>query len=86
MSWLQATLVRTVVRGCRSFTTSAPSRPTGTSSAVAGNLLTRRRTYQNAALFWGSALAIAASVTLTSTVHADAAAPTPPAEETRGDS
>ncbi len=79
--------MRRVFQGCRSFATSAPSRLPGRTNELAGNLLTRRRTYANAnaVLFWGSALAIAAGMTLSSTVHADAAALVPPAEEeTRG--
>ena len=85
MSWLQAALARKVLQSCRSFTTSAPSRLPSNSNVVAGNLLRRRRTYANAALFWGSALAIAAGMTLSSTVYADASVPAPPAEEeTRG--
>ncbi|KAI1797618.1 chalcone-flavanone isomerase-domain-containing protein [Ganoderma leucocontextum] len=81
MSWLQATLVRNVLQGCRSFATSAPSRSAGSSNVLARNLLPRRRSYANAALFWGSALALAAGMTLSSTVHLDAAAPGPLAEE-----
>ncbi|PIL29633.1 hypothetical protein GSI_08270 [Ganoderma sinense ZZ0214-1] len=81
MSWLQATLARRALQSCRSFTTSAPSRLAGSPNVVVTNLLTRRRTFATAALLWGSALAIAAGMTLSSTVHADAATPAPPVEE-----
>ncbi|EJF66456.1 hypothetical protein DICSQDRAFT_130726 [Dichomitus squalens LYAD-421 SS1] len=80
MSWLQARFARAVVQGCRSFSASASSRLSGNSKVLTGSL-SRPRSSIDAAFFWGSALAIAAGLTLTSTVHLDAEVPLPTAEE-----
>ena len=83
MNWFQPRLVHSVLRSCRSFTTSSSSSFPGPSSGnVARALVHRRRAYANTALFWGSALAIAAGLTLSSTIHLDANQPVE--VETRG--
>ncbi|KAI0735453.1 chalcone-flavanone isomerase-domain-containing protein [Earliella scabrosa] len=83
MSWLHARFVRSLVQGCRSFSSSASSRtPTG-ANVLARTLVARPRAYSSHALFWGSAFAVAAAFTM-GTVHLDAEVPPSP-EETRVD-
>ena len=81
MSWLHTKLVRSVLHSCRSFSSSSPSRFSSASHA-ATKALAHRRTFATSALFWGSAFAVTAGLTLSSTVYLDAEAPT--AEESRG--
>ncbi|CDO70261.1 hypothetical protein BN946_scf184942.g61 [Trametes cinnabarina] len=81
MSWIQPRLVRNIVQSCRSFSASASSRLASRSSALTKTALSHRRSYTSSALFWGSAFAAAAGLALQSTVHLDAEAAPPPAEE-----
>ncbi|KAI9066685.1 hypothetical protein FKP32DRAFT_1755735 [Trametes sanguinea] len=86
MSWMQPRLVRSLAQSCRSFSASTSSRLASRSSALTKTALSHRKAYAASALFWGSAFAVAAGLTLHSTVHLDAeAAPFPAEEETRVD-
>ncbi|KAH9922006.1 chalcone-flavanone isomerase-domain-containing protein [Epithele typhae] len=81
MSWLHPTLLRSAQRGCRSFAASAPSRLSHQPNSAFRTLVQRRS--HTTALFWGTAIAAAAALTLSSTIYLDA--PPGPGEDTRVD-
>ncbi|KAI0670172.1 chalcone-flavanone isomerase-domain-containing protein [Trametes maxima] len=86
MSWMQPRLARTVAQGCRSFSVSATARFASRTNVLAKAALSHRKAFASSALFWGSAFAVAAGLTLQSTVHLDAdATPALAEEETRVD-